>query len=57
MSKYGVFVTKTDSKGYISSQLKMEGEVAPLKMQNDGAKVIKLKVESLRKFSWGVHFS
>ena len=42
---------------YISSQLKMEREVALLKIQDDGDKVIKFQVESLRTFSWGVHFS
>ena len=30
------FLTKTDFRDYISSQLKMEREVAPLKAQNDG---------------------
>ena len=30
------FLTKTDFIDYISSQLKMEREVAPLKTQSDG---------------------
>ena len=45
------FLTKTDYRDYMSSQLKLEQEVAPFKIQNDGQKVIKLQAESLRKFS------
>ena len=44
------FLTKTDYRDYMSSQLKMEREVAPLKIQDDGEKVIKLQAESLRTF-------
>ena len=45
------FLTKTDYRDYMSSQLKLEQEVAPFKIQNDGQKVIKLQAESLRTFS------
>lgn len=45
------FPTKTDNRECMSSQLKMEREVAPLKIQNDGEKTIKLLTESLRMFS------
>ena len=45
------FLTKTDYRDYMSSQLKMEQEVATFKIQNDGEKVIKLQAESLRTFS------
>ena len=45
------FLTKTEYRDYMSSQLKMEREVAPLKIQDDGEKVIKLQAESLRTFS------
>ena len=34
----------------MSSQLNMEREEGPLKIQNDGEKVIKLQAESLRMF-------
>ena len=44
------FLTKTDYRDYMSSQLKMEREVAPLKIQDDSEKVIKLQVESFRTF-------
>ena len=50
------FLTKTDYRDYMSRQLKMEREVAPLKIQNDGEKVIKLQ-ESLITFSSEVPFS
>ena len=45
------FLTKTDDRDYMSSQLKMEQEVAPFKIQNDGQKVIKVQAESLRTIS------
>ena len=45
------FLTKTDYRDYMSSQLKLEQEVAPFKIQNDGQTVIKLQAESLRTFS------
>ena len=46
------FLTKTDYRDYMSTQLKkMQREVAPLKIQDDGEKVIKLQAESLRTFS------
>ena len=45
------FLTKTDYRDYMSSQLKMEQEVATFKIQNDGEKVIKLQAESLITFS------
>ena len=41
------FLTKTDNKECMSSQR----EVAPLKIQNDREKTIKLQTESLRMFS------
>ena len=44
------FLTKTDYRDYMSSQLKMERKVIPLKIQNDDEKVIKLQAESLRTF-------
>ena len=50
------FLTKTDYRDYMSSQLKLEQEVAPFKIQNDGQKVIKLQAESLRTFSWRAYF-
>ena len=51
------FPIKTDYRDYMNSQLKMEREVAPLKIQNKGEKVIKLQAECLRTFPRGVHFS
>ena len=45
------FLTKTDYGDYMCSQLKIEREVAPLKIQNNGEKVIKFQAESLRTFS------
>ena len=44
------FLTKTDYSDYLSSQLKMEREVALLKIQNDDEKVVKLQAKSLRTF-------
>ena len=46
-----MFFTKTDYRDYMSSQLKMKREVAPLKIQDNGKKVIKLQAASLRTFS------
>ena len=45
------FLTKTDYRDYMSSQLKMEREVTLLKIQDDGEIRIKLQAESLRTFS------
>ena len=45
------FLTKTDYRDYMSSQLKMEREVTLLKIQNDGEEVVKLQTESLITFS------
>ena len=44
------FLTKTYYRDYMSSQLKMEREVAPLKIQNDGEEVIKFQAKSLKRF-------
>ena len=45
------FLTKTYYRDYMSNQLTMEREVAPIIIQDDGEKVIKLQAESLKTFS------
>ena len=46
-----MFLTKTECRDYVSSQLRMEREVALLKTQGGGEKGIKLQAESLKMFS------